>query len=336
MENQINIGDQNTQQIGQNSNNQPTQISKRSKVNPWMISTAALGFLLILLTFFYVRNLKIQVKEEIPANQAKLQSPTPTVDNQNTMPQKNTLYLGQYEGKEVIFYTNDLADEGGTGAGGVKIEGGPYTGAMAAVGNKSLGYSNPYDFRQIVNPKKIAINFPSLIGLVVDAKYGTKNDILYVSLILDSRQESSQQYSSSKNLVYKIILGSMDKQLVWSTELKEGIYNDNDTDFAGAADINQVVEDKYLMLSIGLCFDCSPYSEKRGMLVLNINSRKEKFLGMVGDIIVNTTNNTVTYKKLEAITEQCPTDTAYCNDSIGNGQRHVYKPTGQLVSEALP
>lgn len=332
----MNVGSQNTQQIGEKLESQPVQTPKKSKVNPWLISTVVLGILLILLTSLYVQNSKIQESEVTKVNQPILPSPTSTTENQNAAPQKNSLYLGMHEGKEVIFYTNDLADERGTGAGGIKIEGGPYTGSMAAVGDKPLGYSNPYDFRQLLNPKKVADNFPSFIGLVVDARYGTTKNILYVSLLLDSRQESSQRYVSSKNVVYKISLGNMGKQEVWSTELKKGQYKDDDTDFAGAADINQVIEDKYLILSIGLCFECSPYSEKRGILVLNINTTKEKFLGMVGDITIHTLNNTVTYKNLEAVTESCPTDIAYCNDSIGSGQRHVYKPAGQIVTETLP
>ena len=336
MEDQINVDNQNTQQMGQNPVHQQATNLEKNKVNPWMISTIVLSILLLLLTLLYFRSTNLKQAGRVPLNQSSLSSPTPTASTQNEIPQKNALYLGSYEGKEVVFYTNDLADEGGSGAGGVRIEGGPYTGAMAAVGDKPLGYSNPYDFRQLTNPKKIADNFPSLIGLVVDAKHGTSKDILYISLLLDSRQGSNQQYASSTNVVYKIDLRNTSKLEIWSSELKKGVYKDSDTDFAGAADIEQVVEDKYLILSVGLCFDCSPYSEKKGILVLNIDNRKEKFLGMVGDIVVNIANNTVSYKNLEATVEPCPTEAAYCNDSIGSGQRNVYRPAGSAITQTLP
>ncbi|MBU1130917.1 hypothetical protein KJ840_02180 [Patescibacteria group bacterium] len=48
MENQINVGDQKTQQVGQNAVNQPVQNPEKPKLNFWMISTAVLGFLLLL------------------------------------------------------------------------------------------------------------------------------------------------------------------------------------------------------------------------------------------------------------------------------------------------
>lgn len=339
-ENQISVDNQNTEQVEQNLTDQTSVLQERPRVNYWKISTIILSLLLVCLTGLFVWKLKRQPKKETPSGTAvsQIESPTPTVttSDQDMIPEKNSLFLGIYEGKEVIFYTNDLANQGGSGAGGVKIESGPYTGAMAAVGAEPLSYSNPYDFKKLVNPKKIANNFPSLIGLVADAKYGSDKDKIYASLILDSRQDSNEPYVSSKNVIYRIDIDSQEKQEIWSSEMKKGKYQDNDTDFAGAADIDQVIEDKYLILSIGLCFDCSPYSEKRGFLILNINSQKEKFIGMVGDIVINSSNNTFAYKNLEAFIEPCPTNTAYCNDSIGDGNRYVYKPTGQDVTENLP
>lgn len=48
MENKINIGDQNIQQIGQNSVDQQKQIVEKQKINYWMVSTIALVALLVL------------------------------------------------------------------------------------------------------------------------------------------------------------------------------------------------------------------------------------------------------------------------------------------------
>lgn len=47
MENQVNVGDQNTQQIGQNSINQPPPIPEKPRVNYWMISTVLFAFLFL-------------------------------------------------------------------------------------------------------------------------------------------------------------------------------------------------------------------------------------------------------------------------------------------------
>lgn len=48
MENQTNMGDQNTQQIGQNPISQSTQIPEKPKINYWIVSTIVLVILLVL------------------------------------------------------------------------------------------------------------------------------------------------------------------------------------------------------------------------------------------------------------------------------------------------
>lgn len=54
VENQINVGDQNTQQTGQNINNQSMQIPEKKKVNYWMISTLILTVLFFGIFVLYV------------------------------------------------------------------------------------------------------------------------------------------------------------------------------------------------------------------------------------------------------------------------------------------
>ncbi|OGM14020.1 hypothetical protein A3D84_02825 [Candidatus Woesebacteria bacterium RIFCSPHIGHO2_02_FULL_42_20] len=61
MENQTNIGDQNTQQIGQNQTSNLTASSRRRKINPWMFSAMILFAVLLFGGFytFYTLNKKI-------------------------------------------------------------------------------------------------------------------------------------------------------------------------------------------------------------------------------------------------------------------------------------
>lgn len=75
MENQINVGDQNTQQIEQNPTNQPSinPVSEKPKVNYWMISTILFCVLLVIggLVYFNFGDFvkKLVVKESIfPTN----------------------------------------------------------------------------------------------------------------------------------------------------------------------------------------------------------------------------------------------------------------------------
>lgn len=69
MKNQVNIGDQNAQQIGQNPVSRSAQTPEKSKVNYWMISTLILVsvvmFLLILIVFGLNKNFKSESHQNI-------------------------------------------------------------------------------------------------------------------------------------------------------------------------------------------------------------------------------------------------------------------------------
>ncbi|MBI4009435.1 hypothetical protein HY357_04320 [Candidatus Roizmanbacteria bacterium] len=63
MENQINVGDQNTQQIGQNPVNQPVQIKEKPKVNYWMVSMLILTVLLLGVLGWYIFSAAYQTNQ---------------------------------------------------------------------------------------------------------------------------------------------------------------------------------------------------------------------------------------------------------------------------------
>ena len=64
MENQMKVGDQNTQQIGQNPINQPIQIPKKSKINYWMVSTVLLFIVLLAGGGWFVLNSKNETSSQ--------------------------------------------------------------------------------------------------------------------------------------------------------------------------------------------------------------------------------------------------------------------------------
>lgn len=66
MENQTNVGDQNTQQIGQNPISRPVQIPEKPKVNYWMISSIALIIIVVLGGAFYLLNSRKKTDTSIP------------------------------------------------------------------------------------------------------------------------------------------------------------------------------------------------------------------------------------------------------------------------------
>lgn len=91
MENQINMGDQNVQQVGQNLVNQPVQNPEKPKLNRWMISTVVLSFLLIGLGGLYVFNSK-SLKQDVnigvnptPAEKSKSELPPSKYELQKTI-----------------------------------------------------------------------------------------------------------------------------------------------------------------------------------------------------------------------------------------------------------
>lgn len=90
MENQMNVVDQNSQQIGQNPMNQPMNIPEKQRVNYWMI-LAIILLVIVVSGVFYIASLKNQLnitnssqssKQEgtqIPTNATPTESPIPTV-----------------------------------------------------------------------------------------------------------------------------------------------------------------------------------------------------------------------------------------------------------------
>ena len=66
MENQINMGDQNTQQIGQKPVSQPVEIPEKSRINYWVISTILLLAVVLLGGVWFLLNIK---NGKIPSSQ---------------------------------------------------------------------------------------------------------------------------------------------------------------------------------------------------------------------------------------------------------------------------
>ncbi|MDP2632524.1 MAG: hypothetical protein Q8P25_02250, partial [Candidatus Curtissbacteria bacterium] len=81
MENQINVGDQNTQKVEKTSVSNPIQIPEKSKLNYWMILTIALFILLVVGGIAYYFNTQKNRSSNLN-NQP--QNPSPTIVSQVT------------------------------------------------------------------------------------------------------------------------------------------------------------------------------------------------------------------------------------------------------------
>lgn len=78
MENQINVGDQNTQQIGQNPVSHPVQIPKKPKLNYWMISAGVLVLLVVGFTGGYIFRSKSEKQLPYTSQPAVTEQPNGT------------------------------------------------------------------------------------------------------------------------------------------------------------------------------------------------------------------------------------------------------------------
>jgi len=100
MENQTIIGEQPTQQIGQNPVNQPVQISQKSKLNYWMIATIVLLIVVVIISVVFVSMLKVNKSSQVGSN-----NPTPTTSLNS---ESSLLTNGQLNGKLAFIREDNL------------------------------------------------------------------------------------------------------------------------------------------------------------------------------------------------------------------------------------
>jgi hypothetical protein len=96
MENQINVGDQNTQQVGQNPVSQPVQIPEKPRINYWMISTIVL-LIVAISGGFYIASLRNQINivSSSQDNQPPTQIPTVLSPTNTPMPTSQPIVTEQ-------------------------------------------------------------------------------------------------------------------------------------------------------------------------------------------------------------------------------------------------
>ena len=85
MENQINIGNQNNQQIDQNPVNKPLKVSGKPKTNYWVISTVFLFALLIISAIYILKSINFQTYLDNSGQKSQSQNesvPTSKIDSE--------------------------------------------------------------------------------------------------------------------------------------------------------------------------------------------------------------------------------------------------------------
>lgn len=248
-------------------------------------------------------------------------SPTSAITQApDSIPQENILYLGTYEGVDALFFTNKQKQEY-LEPGAVKKTS-PYIGALKRI--DGIG-THPFDYKKLINPKRVALNIGSPIFSVESLKLNNTKTILYISLNLEAKA-SAQYPDNLVNKVYQVMLSSLSSNEIWSNDVGSSKYTGK-----GVAYIDQIAEDKFVSMLIGDCYACGGHTPTK-TVILNIAIRSEKYMEGIGDIQFSLQSNTFAYKKLVPFKEPCEPSPGCDSD----GTRTVMKPSGQVFSEKLP
>lgn len=243
------------------------------------------------------------------------------------VPLENVLYFGLVDKVESIFVTNTQKrmyfDESGN-----KIEN-PLIGELIQVDGK---VTQPFDYKNITKPKKIYLSEGTKIAVydIVSIKLNSSKNMLYVSFVLEDKANASDANQHPVNLinkVYQINLDTLIGMEIWSNKIASGKYP-----AGGAVYIDQIIEDRFLTFLVADCYGCGGHQFTK-VLVLNINSKTEKYLGEAGDLMFDLDKNILSYKKLFDFKERCEVLGMDCDEE---GNRIVKKPAGQVYTENLP
>jgi hypothetical protein len=250
------------------------------------------------------------------ANNASTATPNVEMGAQtyDAVPQEKALYLSTYEGAEAIFYTNPDRNIAEANEGDI-----PYIGFLEFA---SSGITR-FDYRNLIDPIRIA-SVPLHIEDIVDFTYNDARTTLYVSVILEERPRTPDSEETLVNRVYAIDLRTLSNREVWVNEVRSNTYESK-----GAADINTLVDDTFIVLVLSECYGCHA-GTPTDALVVNMATKSETYLGHVGDIQINREANTVSYRNLEPVLEDCEPVWEWCTD-----QTTVMRPAGQTYTKQL-
>lgn len=314
MKKQINMGNQNTQQIGQNPADQSISSLEKPKINYWMISTIVL-FLGLVISGIYILNLnnKLTVVNQPPISNSEFKTtvtPSPIASSpilsQIDNPEMNALYLGTYNSKEAVFFLTE--QKANSNIGWLQIS--------------ESGADTAFDFKKLQNPKKI-FSSSKKIHSINSFILNKPKTVAYI--VVNYGVDMNGPQPGLTNAIVQIRLDTLSTNEIWSNEIGSKKYEGA----GGAAYLDTVAEDKFLTFWVASCYACE--GGPAGTVILNINTKKEKYFRNIGNIQFSIANNTFSYQKLAPFQEPCDP-----SPGCDNGQRTVMKPSGQSYTENLP
>lgn len=237
----------------------------------------------------------------------------------DSVPKPNTIYLGTYQNKEVLFVTN--REHGKYYEEGVE-KFSEYKGSWML---SSDIHQAPTDYKDLQNSKRL-LSLIHDVMQIQNFKLSDDKKFVYLSLILKTKTQN-QYPENATNHIYRVNLDTLTDEELWVHEMSLEKYKN----VAGATTINKISPDNnYLVLSIYGCYACG--SSEAGLIILNNQTKKDKYFEKIGNVQFNLDEKTFTYQKLAPFKEPCDFGQGCDNDNT----RTVYKPDGEIFTEALP
>lgn len=237
-----------------------------------------------------------------------------------TKSQGGLLFLGTYniegskESKWAVFTTNSERRNAYL-EGRTKF---PYIGSGV-----ELYFGDIMDLKEIRDLNEIYVDEREIKG-VVDVYQALQNNKVYATLYYPQGPESKYEIDE----IHQIDTSNMETTKVWEFVRGSDKYVGQKIG-GGYAIIENVVQDKYILISISTCKECNaPYWPNS--LLYNIKNQNEKILGVVGNVTIDPQTGTVKYQKVELV--DCGEEDSCIIES--GTKKEV--PTGPIITEELP
>jgi hypothetical protein len=229
---------------------------------------------------------------------------TAVASKNNIVPENNTIYFGKYEGQEALFLNNQVI--------------------FSDRKKNKAGY-----FGNLENTVKILSGLFYVHGYENFLTDSTK-EYLYLPVIY---QKEKDNFDNLVNKILQVKLSDLSVKELWSNPLGSMKYpcKECGRNIRGGATLSQIT-DKYLVFDLFSGFESDGMFA--GTIILNINSKVEKYHEMITNVRINLKENSYSFEKLMPQKETCEVQNDYGCDE--NGQRDVYKPTGEIFTNALP
>lgn len=270
---------------------------RNGKKRPVLFLVVALAAIIIG-TFIYLQN----------KDRSKHTAATPAV---------NTFYTATYKNKPVLFFRNKSMHVSGVPAD-------PYKGIAIryeyATNAKHHG-GDVADFREVKNPKKLFV-YDSFATI---ENFKLSSDSTYMSISFSGGPKDSTNY------LYQTNLKTGESMKIWEHELGEGTAPYN----SGTAYITEFIPNEYIVFAF-LQGEPPPVGQPKGVVIKNIKSGAENVLGIVGDININPSAKTVSFKAIDKVQAPCNKVKKDPQCFATDTYKMVYQPTGETFSKPLP